>query len=98
MLQLFIVFTVLVHVATAIRPTWKELNLNYTFENYVLDFSLDLSPESDEWKYRQGLFNKELTRVLEHNMKNLSWKEGVNKFTVYSESERQTMFGRSKGY
>jgi C1A family cysteine protease len=78
------------------RPTWDKLD-NYTFEQYVADFSQNYEEGSKEWEMRRLIFIGELARVKTHNAKNLSWKEGVNKFTVMTPEEKKAYFGRSKG-
>ena len=45
---------------------------------------------------RKELFAKELKRVVAHNAKNLSWKEGMNKFSVLTPQEKKGTLGRSK--
>ena len=45
---------------------------------------------------RKDLFSKELKRVLDHNAKNLSWKQGMNKFSVMTSQEKKSTLGRSK--
>jgi len=49
-----------------------------------------------EIETRRGLFNAELARVKAHNAKNLSWKEGVNKFSAMTATEKKAFHGRSK--
>jgi hypothetical protein len=71
---LFVALTILA-VAFAKRPSWHELD-NYTFETFVQDFNLKLSPDSSEFSTRKVLFLAELARVKAHNARNLSWKEG----------------------
>jgi cathepsin L len=45
---------------------------------------------------RKDLFKKELKSVLEHNAKNLSWKQGMNKYSVMTPAEKKGTLGRSK--
>jgi len=68
---------------------------NYTFEQYLQEFDLKF-PES-ELPQRRALFAAEIKRIQSHNSQNLSWKEGVSKFTVLSADEKKTFFGRAKG-
>ena len=68
---------------------------NYTFEKYLEDFNLKYHPS--EVETRRSLFNNELKRVKEHNSKNLSWKEGINKFSAMTPKEKSAYYGRSKG-
>ncbi len=81
-------------VAAAARPSASSLD-SYTFEKYVQDFNLQYKPA--ELESRRTLFTTELARVRAHNAKNLSWKEGVNKFTAMTASEKNSYTGRSKG-
>ncbi len=81
-------------VAAAARPSWNSLE-SYSFEKYVQDFNLQYKPA--ELETRRALFTTELARVRAHNAKNLSWKEGVNKFTAMTASEKKSYTGRSKG-
>jgi len=80
--------------AVAAKPTWKDLG-NYTFQQYLKDFNLNFKPS--ELKMREGLFLAELTRVRAHNAKNLSWKEGINKFSAMPKTEKKSVLGRHKG-
>jgi len=43
------------------------------------------------------LFENEVQRIRAHNEKNLSWKEGVSKFTVMTADEKKRFLGRAKG-
>jgi cathepsin L len=52
---------------------------------------------ADEIENRRQLFKTELKRVVEHNQKGLSWKEGINKFSAMTTAERKAYHGRSKG-
>ena len=85
---------VLCVAAVAAKPTWKDLG-NYTFQQYLKDFNLKF--EASEIKERETLFHAELARVQAHNAKNLSWKEGINKFSAMPKAEKKAFFGRNKG-
>ena len=76
-----IVITSLLACVTA-KVTWRDVNENYTFERYVEDFKLQYS--STERIVRKTLFEKELKRLIEHNQRGLSWKEGINQFSALS--------------
>jgi len=80
----------------SLPPRWHQLE-GYTFEQYVHDFKIDMTSSHPEWSIRKSLFMAELTRVRAHNNKNLSWKEGVNKFSYLTHNEKKSMLGRSKG-
>ena len=70
-----IVAVAILAVAFAKRPSWRELD-NYSFEQYLQDFNMKMSPDSTEFGTRKVIFMSELARVKSHNAKNLSWKEG----------------------
>lgn len=76
------------------KPKWNELD-EYTFDNYVADFRLSLS--SQEYVLRKGIFDTELLRVKAHNKKNLSWKEGINKFSMLNTEEKRVSQGLMSG-
>ena len=76
------------------KPKWNELD-EYNFDNYVADFGLSLS--SQEYDYRKGIFDTELLRVKAHNKKNLSWKEGINKFSMLTTEEKRVSQGLMSG-
>jgi cathepsin L len=68
---------------------------NYTFEQFVTDFNHEFSAE--EHSVRKGLFEAELTRVIEHNTANKgSWKETINKFSAFTPEEKKALLGHSK--
>ena len=73
----------------------KDISLeSYTFEKFVEDFQVKFHPS--ETAARRTIFEKELQRVREHNGKNLSWKEGLNKFSAMTPSEKKVLFGVNK--
>lgn len=84
-------FTLL--TAVAAKTTWNQLD-NYTFEQFTKEFGLKY--ESSELASRRSLFTAELARVRTHNAKNLSWKEGVNKFSAMTAEEKKAFHGRAK--
>ncbi len=67
---------------------------NYTFEKFLQEFNLKYSPS--EMATRRTLFENELQRVRAHNSKNASWKEGMNKFSAMTASEKKAINGRNK--
>jgi cathepsin L len=79
--------------AVAGRTTWQQLE-NYSFEQFTQEFGLKF--EAKELDSRRALFATELARVRAHNAKNLSWKEGVNKFTAMTAAEKRNYHGISK--
>mmetsp|Transcript_18516 Transcript_18516/g.19286 ORF Transcript_18516/g.19286 Transcript_18516/m.19286 type:complete len:375 (+) Transcript_18516:46-1170(+) len=81
---------------SASRLTLTDNLENYTFERYLNDFNHKFS--SSELTLRKNLFETEKARVIAHNKGKSSWKRGINKFSVMTESERKTStFGRNKG-
>jgi hypothetical protein len=94
MLANLFVVAVIVTLAAA-KPLWHQLG-NYSFEQYLSDFKHQY--HQSEIGARRALFNAELARVQAHNAKNLSWKEGINKFSAMTGAERKAYFGRSKGH
>jgi len=80
-------------MASAARVTHKDLD-NYTFDRFVSDFGLKYEPS--EIEHRRALFLEELARVKAHNFQNLSWKEGINKFSAMSKDEKMVFTGRNK--
>lgn len=76
------------------RTTWKDLE-GYTFDKFVAEFGLKYEPQ--EYEARRAVFLAELARIKVHNAKNLSWKEGVTKFSAMTASEKKAYFGRHKG-
>jgi len=79
----------------AAKTTWKELD-GYSFEKFVSEFGMKYQPS--ELESRRALFTSELARVKAHNAKNLSWKEGVNKFSAMTADEKKAFHGISKGH
>jgi cathepsin L len=68
---------------------------NYSFEQFVEDFKLKYQPA--ELALRKANFLAELARVKMHNSKNLSWQEGINKFSAMTAAEKKAFKGRHKG-
>jgi len=77
----------------AAKPNSNELN-DYTFDRFVSDFGLKY--EQSEIESRRAIFTQELTRVRNHNSKNLSWKESITKFSAMTQAEKNVVNGRSK--
>lgn len=80
---------------SARRRTWRELD-GYSFDEYLADFNLGATYGGAEFSRRQQLFHAELARVRQHNAKNMSWKEGINQFSVMTKEEKQAYFGRGR--
>lgn len=72
----------------------RSYKLNYTFEQFLQEFNLKYHPS--ELAARRTIFENELQRVREHNAKNLSWKEGINKMSALTFTEKKALFGRNK--
>ena len=75
--------------------TWREL-YDYSFEKFVTEFKNDWSADSSEYKFRKGLFERELARVIQHNLGTSSWKEGVNMFSAMTAQEKKGYTGHSR--
>jgi cathepsin L len=67
---------------------------SYTFEQFLSDFKPAYAPS--EMVLRKKIFTAELARVLAHNAANLSWKEGINKFSVMTDKEKRAFYGYNK--
>eukprot|EP00286_Rhodomonas_abbreviata_P001498 CAMPEP_0181289130 /NCGR_PEP_ID=MMETSP1101-20121128/718_1 /TAXON_ID=46948 /ORGANISM="Rhodomonas abbreviata, Strain Caron Lab Isolate" /LENGTH=372 /DNA_ID=CAMNT_0023393331 /DNA_START=106 /DNA_END=1224 /DNA_ORIENTATION=+ len=85
-------FTILGAALVAATPSTLE---GYTFKQFVKEHNLKF--DRMEMPERELMFNVELARVKEHNAKNLSWKEGMNKFSVMTADEKKAFMGRHKG-
>jgi hypothetical protein len=83
-------------VVAARGPALESLH-TYSFGEYVKDFGLSVVAGSDEYKMREGLFVKELARVVAHNAAGKSWKETVNRFSTMTSAEMKAFKGRHKG-
>jgi hypothetical protein len=81
-------------LAVSAKTLYHQLD-SYSFEDYVKEFNLSFS--ESELPTRRALFNSEIARIQAHNSKNLSWKEGVTKFTTMTAEEKKAFYGRSKG-
>ncbi len=82
----FLVLIASIATALAARPTWRDLHA-YTFEKFVADFDQSLVEGSSEWSSRKEIFRTELARVIAHNQLQLSWKEGINRFSAMTAAE-----------
>lgn len=81
----------------AVKVKHAELDESYSFDRYVKDYNLKYVT-AKEYSYRKSLFESELARVIKHNKQNLSWKEGINRFSALTKEEaRKQSTGRHKG-
>jgi cathepsin L len=81
-------------VVLSISAVAAKLSNDYTFEQFISEHRLKY--QASEMESRRELFRAELTRVLGHNAKGLSWSEGMNKFSAMTANEKKTFHGRSK--
>ena len=58
---------------------------NYTFNNYLSDHKINYLSKND-YNVKKLVFEKELARVIEHNLKLLPWKETLNQMSISSPS------------
>ncbi len=79
------VFWFFIQILVASMALAQEIS----FETFVKKFGFDWQPESREWQERKSLFEKETARVAKHNAAGHSWKEGINKFSAYTEEEKK---------
>jgi cathepsin L len=71
----------------------------YSFDRYVAEFRHPWKAGTPEYAERRTIFEKELQRIREHNeFSGTSWKQGVNRFTAMTASERQASLGHAKHY
>jgi C1A family cysteine protease len=93
-LSLTTLFLLYVSFISATAPLESGLE-NYSFEQYLKDFNFEYS-STEEYNKRKNIFEAELTRVKQHNAKNSSWKESINRFSVMTAAEKKSSFGRLK--
>jgi len=68
-------------------PRWHELE-GYTFKTYMRDFGRAYKEGTQEYMYREELFNNRMVDIRRHNADpTLSWKRGVNQFSDWTETE-----------
>jgi len=65
------------------------------FANYMTRFNRNYQSES-EYNFRKSIFDKNLAKINAHNAKGLSWTNGVNEFTDWTDEEYKTMLGYGK--
>jgi len=65
------------------KTLWHQLE-GYTFENYIAEY--EKSYVSD-YAYRQGLFEKKLIEIKQHNAGDSTYKKGINKFSDLTQEE-----------
>jgi cathepsin L len=80
--------------ASAKAPKHHELTSDYSFKQYVQDFSKSYS--AAEYRTREAIFEENKADIIAHNEANLhSFKKGINDFTDMRHDEGH--FGYSKG-
>ena len=69
------------------RPKWHELE-HYTFDKYVADFGRSYEKGTEEYAFRETIFNRKLSVIRAHNADSkMTWRRGVNMFTDLSDKE-----------
>ena len=93
-------------------PKGSELTLEYTFQEYLLDFDKvdKYNINGEEYQVRKQNFERNLQHVVEHNAKNRKGKGenskdkegghtlGVNLFSDYSSEELNQLMGHDKSH
>jgi len=87
--------TLIASLATA-KLHWSELG-NYTFQQYVHDYNLDIKHGTEDYSTRFAIFTKELERVIAHNLSGASWKENINHMSHLTAAEKNSSLGYVKG-
>ena len=87
--------TALIAAVSQARPQLKELQ-NYTFEQFVQDYKLNLHQDTEEYAVRRQNFEMELARIVAHNNSNNSWKENINHMSAMTSAEKKVFHGRRK--
>lgn len=77
-------------------PSWRELTSDYSFEQYKADFGKSYS-SAIEHAMRRARFEHNREAAVAHNAKGLSWKEGINHMSDWTEDEFNSMLGYHKG-
>ena len=78
------------------KPHWSQIQ-NYTFQQFVQEFNLDLHHGTEEYSTRLAIFERELERVVAHNLHSgASWKENINHMSHLTATEKQAVKGRTK--
>jgi len=76
--------------ASMAATTHRELH-TYTFDQYVNEFQKPYTKGGLEYKYRKGLFDNRLNKIMHVNGLGKQFKLGVNKFTDMTEEEFHPM-------
>uniref|UniRef100_A0A7S0ZMP3 Uncharacterized protein n=1 Tax=Noctiluca scintillans TaxID=2966 RepID=A0A7S0ZMP3_NOCSC len=72
---------------------WGQSKIReYSFDNFVEEFSRDYVRGSDEWAKREALFMQKKHEVLAHNEKG-TWMKGTTKFMDYTLAEYKQVLG-----
>lgn len=76
-------------------PTWKELDEQYSFEHYVVDFRKSYD-SLEEYGLRKQIFERHLNQILEHNRKRtVGHVMGVNHLTDQEPNELPLGYDKS---
>lgn len=65
----------------------------YSFKDFVRQFSRKYKPGTNEWRRREMIFNKRLNEVIAKRSSKSSWQAGITKFMDYTEQEFKSMMG-----
>ncbi|EGR34360.1 papain family cysteine protease, putative, partial [Ichthyophthirius multifiliis] len=81
-------------------PKWHELSSEYTFDQYISDYSKNYAKGTREYDQRKIIFESKLQEILSHNQNTShTYKRGINAFTDMSHQEfKQSKLGYSKGF
>lgn len=72
----------------------KNVFADNLFDNYLHYNNIKISNE--EYNYREKIFLSEYKRVIEHNKKNLTWKEEINVMSHLTNQEKIKFLGVNK--
>ena len=89
---------------------YKDFNsiLSYSFDDYLIDHHLKYE-NSNDYKFRKDLFEKEKDRIIKNNHPSNNWEEGFNRlnsyvmilkliirFSIMTNAEKRGLLGRFK--
>merc|ERR1712000_286329 len=80
------VLSVAFSFASAARPRGHALTKDYSYEQYVRDFSLHGRTEK-EHTFRREIFNKRRDEAIAHNKLGKSWTKGINQYSDWTDDE-----------
>ena len=93
----FTFFTALIAAVAQAKPLLGDLH-KYTFEQFVKEYNLDINQGTEEYSMRLAIFERELERVISHNLhSNSTWTENVNHMSHMTATEKKAYHGRAKG-